>query len=167
MTTKDRAAGWLDHGFHAAFREVLIHTMFRHALACPIYCCMPDHIHLLWIGVLEESDQTIAVQYFRKHVNALLKPRGVKFQRQPYDHVLREEERDRGAFEALAEYIARNPERAGLIPPDGFRQYPYSGCCVPGYPDIRLWEGDYWNSFWRAYNYLAKVGVLRLAEAAG
>jgi hypothetical protein len=37
-----------------------------------------------------------------------------KLQHQPYDHVLRESECERDAFEDVAEYIARNPERGNL-----------------------------------------------------
>jgi hypothetical protein len=41
-----------------------------------------------------------------------LKP--LRFQKQPYDHVLREAERQRGAFQATAFYILANPVRADL-----------------------------------------------------
>jgi hypothetical protein len=39
----------------------------------------------------------------------------VTLQKQPYDHILRDDERQESAFDAVAEYIARNPERRGLI----------------------------------------------------
>jgi len=65
MTIEQRKKGWLVPIFYHQFREVLTHTMFRYGLCCPIYCCMPDHLHLLWIGVLEGSDQRNAVKYFR------------------------------------------------------------------------------------------------------
>ena len=52
MTMDDRKTGWLIPIFYYKFREILTHTVFRYALCCPIYCCMPDHIHLLWVGIL-------------------------------------------------------------------------------------------------------------------
>ena len=132
MTIEDRKRGWLVPIFYYKFREILTHTMFRYGLCCPIYCCMPDHLHLLWVGMLDTADQPNAAKYFRKQLNPILAKLGVRFQQQPYDHVLREEQRERTAFETVVEYIARNPERTGLVKADGYRDYPYTGCLVPG-----------------------------------
>jgi REP element-mobilizing transposase RayT len=161
MTTRDRQTGWLIPIFYYKFREVLTHTMFRYGLTCPIYCCMPDHLHTLWIGILDHADQRVAAKYFRKQINLVLDKLGTQFQRQPYDHVLSEEEREREAFENVAEYIARNPERRGLVPPDGFRDYKYTGCLVPGYPELNVWQDDYWDRFWRTYSCLRTNGLTR------
>jgi len=161
MTTRDRQTGWLIPIFYYKFREILTHTMFRYGLTCPIYCCMPDHLHMLWIGILDQADQRVAAKYFRKQINPALDKLGTQFQRQPYDHVLSEEEREREAFENVAEYIARNPERRELVPPDGFRDYKYTGCLVPGYPELNVWQDDYWDRFWRTYSYLRTNGLTR------
>jgi len=161
MTMDNRKTGWLVPIFYYKFREILTHTTFRFGLCCQIYCCMPDHIHLLWMGLLDGSDQRNAVKFFRSQINPVLEKLGVRFQEQPYDHVLRDEERDRSAFENAVEYIARNPERAGLVPVDGFRQYPFSGCLVPGYPDLSPWQADYWDLFWRLYQHLRQDGLVR------
>jgi putative transposase len=161
MTIEDRKTGWLSPRFYGQFREVLIHTMFRYGLCCPIYCCMPDHIHLLWIGIMDSSDQRNGARYFRKHLNVTLEQFGCRFQQQPYDHVLREEERDRSAFENVVEYIARNPERKHLVSPDSFQEYPYTGCLIPGYPELVLWHKGYWDRFWRTYDYLQHSGLVR------
>jgi putative transposase len=75
--------------------------------------------------------------------------------------VLREEERARSAFENVVEYIARNPERAQLVPPDKFQEYKYTGCLVPGYPDLDPWQSDYWDLFWRIYAGLREKGLIR------
>lgn len=73
--------------------------------------------------------------------------------------MLREEERERSAFEDVAEYIARNPERRGLVPPDGFASYPYTGCLIPGYPELKPFEATYWDRFWRVYSHLLANGL--------
>lgn len=99
------------------------------------------------------------MRYFRRHLNPVLEEWGVRFQLQAYDHVMREKERDHGAFEEVANYIARNPERAGLVPPSGFAAYAYSGCVVPGYPELRPFEESYWERFWRVYSHLAEYGL--------
>jgi REP element-mobilizing transposase RayT len=163
MTMDDRKTGWLSPIFHHRFREILTHTMFRYALCCPIYCCMQDHIHLLWVGILDGSDQRNAVKFFRTHLNPILERLGACFQQQPYDHVLRQEERERSAFENVVEYIARNPERDRLVPLDGFRQYKYTSCLVPGYPDLSPWQPNYWPLYWEIYARLQKNGLVRVS----
>lgn len=162
MTMDDRKKGWLSPLFHCKFREILTHTLFRYGLCCPMYCCMPDHIHLLWVGLLDGSDQRIAAKFFRTQLNPELEKLGARFQQQPYDHVLSEEDRERSAFGEVVEYIARNPERAGLVGPDGYRQYPYTGCLVPGYPDLIPWQFDFWDLFWRICSNLRTNGLTRL-----
>jgi hypothetical protein len=159
MTIDGRKTGWLIPIFYYKYREILAHTAFRYGLCCPIYCCMPDHLHLLWVGILDGCNQRVAARYFRKNVNLILEKLGVRFQKQPYDHVLTEEERERSAFETVFEYIARNPERAGMVPRDAFRTYPYTGCLVPGYPELAIWQADFWDCFWRIYAYLREHGL--------
>src|SRR5262245_63577267 len=104
MTMDDRKTGWLIPIFYYKFRELLTHAMFRYGLCCPIYCCMPDHIHLVWIGLFAGSDQRNAVKFFRTQLNVVLAKLDARLQQQPYDRVLREEERERTAFEDLVEY---------------------------------------------------------------
>jgi len=112
--------------------------MFRYGVTCPIFCCMPDHFHLMWIGLFDHTDQLNAMKYLRKQVNLTLGKIGFELQAQAYDNVLQEEEREKEAFEDACEYIARNPERKGLVPTDGFRQYAYTDCLVPGTPEVRF-----------------------------
>ncbi|HEY8991760.1 MAG TPA: hypothetical protein VIM46_07270, partial [Luteolibacter sp.] len=87
LTMKDRRTGWLDDRLHAAFRELLLHASARQGLWCPIYVLMPDHLHFIWIGVTETSDQRKAMIFLRRHLAARLVP--ACFQHQPHDHVLR------------------------------------------------------------------------------
>lgn len=161
VTMQDRKTGWLIPIFYYKFREILTHTMFRYGLCCPIYCLMPDHMHLLWIGITEGCDQRTAMKFFRQQVNPVLSKLDVSLQQQPYDHVLSEEERERAAFEDVAEYITRNPERKGLVPPDCFAEYKFAGCLVPGYPDLMPFQNGYWDLFWRLYSRLRNEGLTR------
>jgi REP element-mobilizing transposase RayT len=164
MTIDNRQVGWLSPIFYYKFRELLTHVVFRYSLACPIFCLMPDHIHMLWIGLSEKSDQINAMKYFRKHVGDVLNKLGFEFQHQPYDHVLREDERQEHAVEQLVEYIARNPERQKLVPIDGYSSYKYTSCLVPGYPEMCLWDSDYWTRFWRCCSFLRKNGLIRFFD---
>src|SRR5580765_3048454 len=79
----DRATGWLSEAFHGCFRELLLHTASREYLLCPTYCLMPDHIHLIWMGLRLESDQMNAIAFLRTYLEPALAP--AKFQPQPHD----------------------------------------------------------------------------------
>ena len=164
MTMDDRKTGWLIPIFYYKLREILTHTAFRYGFCCPIYCCMPDHLHLLWVGILDTCDQRPASRYFRRQLNPVLEKLGARFQKQSYDHVLREEDRQHTGFEEVVEYIARNPERGGLVQVGAFRNYPYTGCLVPGYPELSLWQDGFWDHFWRIYDSLRRNGLTRASD---
>ena len=148
LTVEGRATGWLDESFHARWQVVLLHACARYQLAALAYVLMPDHIHLLWAGVAEESDQRLGIAFLRKQLSPALAP--AIWQRQPYDHVLRDEERKPDAVAAAAHYLLQNPVRAGLVAISG--EYPFLGCCVAGYPDLDVRQVDYWERFWKIYN---------------
>jgi len=151
-TMEKRAKGWLSNAFHHQFRELMLHTAGRYDLLCPVYCLMPDHIHLVWLGTSVRSDQRTATRFLRKHMKMLLKP--AELQRQPHDHVLREEERVRGAFQSTCHYVQENPVRKGLV--RRWEDYPYLDCIMPGYPDVARRNGEFWQQFWRIYEYILK-----------
>ena len=158
---EERKTGWLIPIFYCKFRELLTHTLFRYSITCPIFCCMPDHIHLLLIGIADDSDQRVAVKYLRTNLNLALEKLSCRLQRQPYDHVLKEDEVERAAFESTAEYIARNPERKNLVGVDRYQEYKFTSCLVPGCPDLTPWQPDYWDRFWRIYSHQRKNGLQR------
>ncbi len=161
ISIRYRRIGWLTEMFHLKYRELLTHTMFRYGVTCPIYCVMPDHIHLLWIGLFAGSDQLNAMKYFRRHLNGQLREIGYAVQSQSYDNVLREEEIQRDAFEEICDYIARNPERKKLVTQEAFRSYPFTGCLVPGAPELHFGDDGYWDSFWRITSASRKSGLIK------
>ncbi len=153
MTIDHRASGWLDPLHHARLREALCHALVRYDVVCPVYCLMPDHGHFLLCGHSEESDQRAAVRLFRQTWNRLLAP-GYRLQRQAYDHVLSESQRECTAFQSAAWYILENPVRAGLAA--DWAEWPYSGCLVPGWPTLDPRMPDFWPLFWRIWNRLSE-----------
>jgi putative transposase len=148
LTVSNRQKGWLNAGFHAAFREFMLHTAAKEALLCPAYCLMPDHIHLVWMGLKKTSDQRNGMKFLRASLGPLLKP--ARFQHQAHDHVLSAEQRRRSVFSvACTDYVLLNPLRAKLVekPSD----WPYLGALVPGHPRARPLTSDYWPWFWKHY----------------
>src|SRR5882724_3925368 len=132
MTVFDRATGWLNDAFHARFRELILHTAAREGLFCPMYCLMPDHLHLIWMGLRLDSDQLNGMSFLRTYLEPALSPQ--KFQHQAHDHVPKEEERRRNAFVRVCNYILENPLRAELVKHPA--EWPFSGAVVPGYPTL-------------------------------
>jgi len=60
---------------------------------------------------------------------------------------LRKDERDPFGVESVANYIAENPVRAGLV--NERSAWPFVGCVVPGYPELDPHAQDYWLRYWR------------------
>jgi putative transposase len=173
MTVQDRRTGWLTPAFHQRFREIQLHTLNRYRLLCLCYCLMPDHLHLLWVGLSEESDQDKAAAFFRKHFNRLLAQEAgggaarlpapgisagagsgsapmLTLQKQAWDVVLREHDRERGAIERQLFYIAENPVRGCLVT-DAY-DWPCSGSQAAGYPDFDWRDKDFTERLWTIYD---------------
>jgi REP element-mobilizing transposase RayT len=157
LTIFDRKTGWLTDFLHLKFRELLLHAAAREGLFCPAYCLMPDHVHLLWMGLRHDTDQKNGMSFLRTHLEPLLSPH--KFQPQAHDHVLSGEERKRGAFAKICFYILANPIRAGLIKEP--ERWPFCGAVIPGYPRLHPLEEDFWPKFWKFYM------AARLPDAGG
>jgi putative transposase len=149
MSVDRRRTGWLDALLHARLREALVHGCARYEVVCPAYVLMPDHAHFLFLGISLKSDQLSAVRLLRREFNKMLRVGGWVLQKQAYDHVLRPEERNRNALDALMRYIFQNPVRRGLVDADW--QWPYSGVCVPGYPSLQIDHPKILESFWHAH----------------
>ena len=140
--------GWLDQDFHFCFRELMLHAAAREGLLCPAYCLMPDHLHLVWMGLRRDSDQLNGMAFLRTHLKAALAPR--RFQHQPHDHVLKQEERRRNAFAAVCSYIIENPVAAKLV--EKSKEWRFCGAIVPGYPNLHPLDAEYWPRFWKLYH---------------
>jgi hypothetical protein len=154
ITLEHRATGWLDDLFHVQFRELLLHVAAREGLFCPTYVLMPDHMHLVWMGLHIASDQRNAMKFLRKHLATELARRSTKsvefeLQKQSHDSVLREEDRVRGAFAKVCFYVLDNPRRKELV--EHPKEWRYLGAVVPGYPFLHPLVEDFWEMFWKLY----------------
>jgi putative transposase len=148
LPISQRQQGWLDEAFHAAFRELILHAAAREGLLCPTYCLMPDHLHLIWMGLRLDSDQRNGMAFLRTHLERRLAP--LKFQHQAHDHVLKEDERRRNAFVCVSNYILENPLRAELV--KNPIEWKFNGAIIPGYPTLHPLQGDFWGKFWKLYS---------------
>ncbi len=154
ITLERRATGWLSEAFHLPCRELLLHTAVRQGLLCPAYVLMPDHMHVVWMGMRVSTDQRLAMRFLRKHLAvafAQRSPTGVEFelQKQSHDSVLREEDRRRGAFERACFYVLDNPRRKALV--NHPAEWPFLGAVVPGCPWLHPLTEGFWEQFWKLY----------------
>lgn len=108
---------------------------------------MPDHLHLVWMGLRLDSDQRNGMAFLRTHLKSKLAPN--KFQHQAHDHVLKEDERRRNAFARICNYIPENPLRAELVTHPG--EWKFSGAVLPGYPTLHPLQNDFWPKLWELY----------------
>src|SRR4051812_34867357 len=88
LTVFDQKTGWLNDSFHRQFRELMLHVAAREGLFCPTYCLMPNHVHLIWMGLRFDTDQKNGMAFLRTYLEPHLAPH--KFQPQAHDHVLSE-----------------------------------------------------------------------------
>ena len=149
-TFEHRTSGWLTDTFHNQFREVLLHACGRYSVATPCYVLMPDHWHIVWVGLSGDSDQWLATSFIRKNLKRFLG--AAALQDRAHDHVLREDQRERGAFQAACTYVCENPQRAALC--DEWRTWPYLGGMILGYPVLDPRTDDYWEDLWKIYSRL-------------
>jgi len=147
FTIKGRQRGWLTQVFHLQFREMLLHTTVRYCVSCPAYCLMPDHMHLLLLGHSPLTDQKNAVRFLRTHVGSLLTPN--RFQKQSYDHVIREPDRAPVLFERTVNYILANAIGQESIA--DWRSYVFLGALLPGFPDLDVRTANFWERFWKIH----------------
>lgn len=90
---------------------------FHHAqgsfnLLC--YCIMPNHVHVV-VGLTDEAPALLRTlksikSYTARLGNGLLGRQGQFWQRETYDHVVR----DAGELARVVDYVANNPVKAGL-----------------------------------------------------
>ena len=147
MTTQHRATGWLTNDMHTRFRELMLHTAAREGLCCPVYCLMPDHMHLVWMGLRPDTDQLNGMAFLRTYLGPVLRPH--RFQHQAHDHVFSDEERERNAFAKVCFYILNNPVRAGLV--QRAEDWEFSGSVIPGYPVADPRTAGFWDRYWKWY----------------
>jgi REP element-mobilizing transposase RayT len=122
--------------------------MSRHHVGCPTYVLMPDHIHLIWIGAQQSSNQLLANRLLRTHLKLPL-------QKQAYDHVIQEDERTGTLFADTCNYVRNNPARANLV--EVAEEWPFQGAMVPGYPS--LCQADS-SVFWKCFHAYQRASEL-------
>jgi putative transposase len=106
----------LRDGRAAALLEAVRHRHENGFWWCRVFVVMPDHVHGLIRFPLLEHPMTHEIPEFKKFTARTL---GIRWQRDFFDHRLRREESEC----EKADYILRNPERAGLV--EDWQKWPH------------------------------------------
>jgi putative transposase len=108
----------------------------EHQCLVPIYCFMPDHLHVMVYGQREDSNVLEAMHRFKLLSGKWLHRKSLpNWQGNFYDHIIRSGE----DWRRHATYIALNPVRAGLTD-DPFK-YPFLGTIGCDLQDVILpWD---------------------------
>lgn len=102
----------------------------------PIYCFMPDHLHVMFKGLAASSDALEAMSRFKLISGCWFDRRRLSgWQENFHDHVVKGHE----DWRAHATYIALNPVRAGLV--DNAFDYAYTGTIGCDLQDVVLGWG--------------------------
>jgi len=101
-----------DDVFELLCRQLQL-TSTAYDMAVDAYCIMPDHVHLLARGQTDSAELRRFVKDLKQRTGYEFgkEQRGRLWQRDYYEHVLREDEDD----SRVIAYIVNNPVRAGLV----------------------------------------------------
>jgi putative transposase len=88
----------------------------------PVYCFMPEHLHLIIRGTCDEADVLTAMYAFKQQTGFWFRKHSpYRWQKDFHDHIIRSDE----DLDAHIRYIANNPVRRGLV--ESWGQYPFTG----------------------------------------
>jgi putative transposase len=126
----------------------LIQTLEREAVSkrfgVHAYCVMPDHVHLLVVGLDARTDLLAFVKGLKQKTGYEFKRISGRnlWQKKFYDHILRAGD----SIDAVAAYVWMNPVRKGLSANP--KSYPYSGSLLLDWASVKLSEED-WAPEWK------------------
>lgn len=111
ICTRDRAAYFSNEPIFQIAKHSL-QQYFSAPTCALVYCFMPDHVHLITIGVLDSFSPLLCLKKFKQAVTHSCRDSALEFHWQIgfYDHVIRSEEN----LSMQIEYLLNNPVRKGL-----------------------------------------------------
>ena len=100
----------------------------------PIYCFMPDHLHMIVTGTDDEVDLLKVIAGFKQRTGFWLSQNkiGAQWQKDFYDHVIKKDE----SLSTNVKYILDNPVRKGIVME--WQEYPYKGAIGYDLADILI-----------------------------
>lgn len=103
--------------------SILTDAIQTHRSIVPIYCFMPDHLHVVIMGTADNARPKTAMEMF-KHRSGIWLERNrqeIEWQANFHDRIIRKSD----DWASHVRYIACNPIRAGLA--EDIHQWPFTG----------------------------------------
>lgn len=106
----------------------------RFGCRIPIYCFMPDHLHVISMGVNQRSDGKRAMDAFKLKSGQFLQSSGAdyRWQENYHDRIIRRP----GEWRKKVFYVFQNPVRAGIV--EDAWLYPMTGAIGYDLEDLIL-----------------------------
>jgi putative transposase len=113
------------------FVKILITTLENSNCIAPVYCFMPDHLHIILTGTQHYADLWKTIVSFKQKTGYWLSRNTstARWQKDFYDHVIRSEK----TIATQVRYILDNPVRKGIA--SSWQEYPHKGsigCSLDG-----------------------------------
>jgi len=123
LCIKNRVKTFIDPQVVNIFTKTLEEVAARSNCTIPVYCFMPDHLHLILSGNDDEVDLLKVINAYKQKTGFWLSRnrKGILWQKDFYDHVIRKEE----GLTACIKYILDNPVRKGIVAE--WQEYPFKG----------------------------------------
>lgn len=120
---EERESLFRDPSVVHAVTDILAESAERHGCTVPVFCFMPDHLHLILQGETPCADTWAAITEFKQRSGFWLYTNkvGASWQKGYHDHVLRKDE----DIVAHIRYILDNPCRRGIA--HAWENYPFKG----------------------------------------
>lgn len=108
------------------FEEILLTELNANKCDAYIYLFMPEHLHFIIGGKIEDANTKICMDMFKKKTGFWLSKNmsSFKWQKDYYDHILQRQE----SLEIQIKYILMNPVRKGIV--DHWKSYKFKGSTV-------------------------------------
>lgn len=144
LCTRERKKLFTNERLVRVLLDLLREKCLAHSLGIYAYCFMPDHLHLVLVGVAESATLPAAMRAFKGAATAEGRKLGVSrlWEKSFYDHVIRTGE----GLDRVASYILMNPVRAGLVreaaewPFSGSFMFEWKKLPVPDEPYVPPWK---------------------------
>ncbi len=100
----------------------------------PVYCFMPDHLHLIITGMDDRVDLVKTIAGFKQKTGFWLSKNKseVEWQKDFFDHVIKRD----GSLSTNVKYILDNPVRKGIVAE--WQEYPFKGSIGYDLEDILI-----------------------------
>jgi putative transposase len=132
MCIKDRVSIFSNPNVVEVFVGFLKEIAEKYPCDIPVYCFMPDHLHLIITGNNNEMDLLKVISAYKQKTGFWLSKNKIsaRWQKDIFDHVIKKDE----SLSRNIKYILDNPVRKGIV--SDWQEYPYKGAIGYNLEDI-------------------------------